>query len=62
MIVNPPVGPLSTHWENVYGPTGDWHLTCLCGQPIYPGEGALITEDAEGDYVQAVGTCCVPRT
>lgn len=51
----------TSHWEYVYGPTDEWHLTCFrCARPIYRDQEALITEDAAGDYVRAV--CCVPRT
>lgn len=50
----------TSHWEYVYGPTDEWHLTCsACGKPIYRGQEAWITEDATGNYVKA--ECCVPR-
>lgn len=50
----------TVHWEFVYGPNGDWRLTCAnCSGPIYPGEAARITEDADGQYIQA--ECCTPR-
>jgi Zn-finger protein len=48
----------ASKWEYVYGPTNEWHLTCsTCGNPIYRGQEALITEDAEGRYVRACQSC-----